>query len=244
MKKILISAFLLLGSFSMASAELGVKIGVSGNIGEFTATGSENENGVVSKSTGEENASMLGAMGSVFGEVKLGFLPGPLSRLSVGFDHVVHEIKTGTTNNNRGTGSILGGLEGATGGDLGAKTNGNNVRETANNSVSATVDNINTAYVLLNLTDWLYVRSGIIEADISTTEKLDTGSTYGNTSVDGTVIGVGVNFTTESGFFMRAEYNDTSLDGVTLTSETNSDNSVTLDGIDGETARISVGKSF
>ena len=74
MKKLLISAILLLGSFSMASAELGVKIGVSGNMGEFTATGSENENGTISKSAGEEDASMLGAMGSVFGEINLGFL--------------------------------------------------------------------------------------------------------------------------------------------------------------------------
>jgi len=241
MKKLLISAILLLGSFSMASAELGVKIGVSGNMGEFTATGSESENGVVSTSAGEEDASMLGAMGSVFGEVNLGFLPGPLSRISIGYDMVVHEIKTGTATNSRGD---PGGGTGAAGGDLRGKDNGNNIRFTADNAVSATIDNINTAYVLVNLTDWLYVRGGIIEADINTTEDLDTGSTYGNTSVDGTVFGAGVSFTTESGFFMRAEYNDTSLDGVTLTSETNSDNKVTLSGIDGETARLSVGKSF
>ena len=241
MKKILISAFLLLGSFSMASAELGVKIGVSGNIGEFTATGSESENGVVSNSTGEEDASMLGAMGSIFGEVKLGFLPGPLSRLSVGYDYVVHEIKTGTASNDRGTG-VNG--TGAVGGDLSDATNGNHIRNTAKNDVSATIDNINTMYALLNITDWLYLRGGIIEADIETTEELDTGSTYGNTSVDGTVFGVGVNFTTDTGWFMRAEYNDTELDGVTLTSQTNADNTVTLKDLSGETARISVGKSF
>jgi len=34
------------------------------------------------------------------------------------------------------------------------------------------------------------------------------------------------------------------IDGVTLTSTTNSDNKVTLDGIDTASARISVGKSF
>ena len=238
MKKILISAFLLLGSFSMASAELGVKIGVSGNLGEFTATGSESENGVVSNSAGEEDASMLGAMGSIFGEVKLGFLPGPLSRISIGYDQVVHKIKTGTASNDRGVGN------GEVGGDLQGKAAGNHIRIRAKNDVSATIDNINTMYALLNITDWLYLRGGVVEADIETTEELDTGSTYGNTSIDGTVFGVGVNFTTDSGWFMRAEYNDTELDGVTLTSETNSDNTVTLKDLSGETARISVGKSF
>ena len=232
MKKLLISAILLLGSFSMASAELGVKIGISGNMGVFEATGSESENGTVTRNVPGDKAEMLGAMGSVFGEVRLGFLPGPLSRISVGYDHVIHKIQTGTA----GRTDING--------DLRGKANGNDVRFQSTNSVSATIDNINTMYALVNITDWLFIRAGVIEADITTEETLDSGSDYGNTSVDGTVFGAGVAFQTESGFFMRAEVNETELDGVILTSTTNSDNSVKLDGIDGKTARISVGKSF
>ena len=232
MKKILISAFLLLGSFSMASAELGVKIGISGNMGEFEATGSETEGDELNKNIPGDKAEMLGAMGSVFGELNLGFLPGPLSRISVGYDHVIHKIQTGTA----GRTDING--------DLRGKANGNDVRFQSTNSVSATIDNINTMYALVNITDWLFIRAGVIEADITTEETLDSGSDYGNTSVDGTVFGAGVAFQTESGFFMRAEVNETELDGVILTSTTNSDNSVKLDGIDGKTARISVGKAF
>ena len=232
MKKLLISAILLLGSFSMASAELGVKIGISGNMGVFEATGSESENGTVTRNVPGDKAEMLGAMGSVFGELNLGFLPGPFSRLSVGYDHVIHKIQTGTT----GRTDIDG--------DLQAKTNGNHIRYQGTNSVAATIDNINTVYAIVNITDWLFVRAGVIEADITTEESLHTGSDYGNTSVDGTVYGAGLAFQTETGFFMRAELNETSLDGVTLTSTTNADNSVTLDGIDGTTARISVGKAF
>jgi hypothetical protein len=243
MKKILISAFLLLGSFSMASAELGVRVGLSGNMGVFTAVGSENENGTIRRSNGVEKGEMLGAMGSVFGELNLGFLPGPsalFSRISLGYDHVVHEIKTGTQSNVR----CAGLNNSAQCGDLQGKTRGNHIITPATNSVSATIDNINTMYVLVNVTDWLYVRGGTIEADITTTEDLDTGSAYGNMNISGDVYGAGVHFRNDAGFFMRAEYNTTSLDGGTLTSTTNADNSVTLDGIDGDTARISVGKSF
>jgi hypothetical protein len=50
--------------------------------------------------------------------------------------------------------------------------------------------------------------------------------------------------TTDSGLFFRAEANWMDIDGVTLTSTTNSDNKVTLDGIDTVSGRISVGKSF
>ena len=232
MKKLLISAILLLGSFSMASAELGVKIGISGNMGVFEATGSESENGTVTRNVPGDKAEMLGAMGSVFGEVRLGFLPGPLSRISVGYDHVIHKIQTGTA----GRTDIDGDLKG--------KTNGNHVRFQQTNSVAATIDNINTIYAIVNVTDWLFLRAGVMEADITTEESLNTGSDYGNMSVDGQVYGAGVAFQTESGFFMRAEVNETELDGGTLTSTTNADNTVTLAGIDGTTARISVGKSF
>ena len=45
-------------------------------------------------------------------------------------------------------------------------------------------------------------------------------------------------------FVVRAEANWMQFGGVTLTSQNNSDNSVTADDIDGFGARISVGKSF
>ena len=76
MKKILISVFLLLGTFSMASAEIGVKVGISGTIGLFEATGFETEDGekVQSNATGNDKAETIGAMGSIFIEKTLGFL--------------------------------------------------------------------------------------------------------------------------------------------------------------------------
>ena len=66
MKKIMISILLVLGTFSMASAEVGVKIGVSGMVGVFEADGFEKEGTETNKSkNGEE---ILLGMGSVFVE--------------------------------------------------------------------------------------------------------------------------------------------------------------------------------
>ena len=52
MKKLIIAFLAMsLGSFSIASAELGVNLGVSGQMGVFAASGQENEDKTVSKSS-------------------------------------------------------------------------------------------------------------------------------------------------------------------------------------------------
>tara|TARA_B100000795_G_C22694016_1_gene396814 strand:- start:139 stop:849 length:711 start_codon:yes stop_codon:yes gene_type:complete len=236
MKKILISIFLLLGTFSIASAEVGVKLGVSANVGLYEYSGKDSDVGVNATETNvAKTEEALGGMGSIFIEKTLGFLPGPFGRLSIGYDHVPHEIQSGS--------------ESRTDQDLQAKivsttTNRLEQRATVTNSVQIKLDNINTLYVLANITDWLYIKAGTQELDVTTKESLDTGSDYGNLSIDGTILGLGLHFQTAGGMFTRFEVNETSLDGGTLTSTTNADNKVTLDGIDGTSARVSIGKSF
>jgi hypothetical protein len=231
MKKLLISGLLLIGSFSMASAEVGAKIGVSLNVGVFEASGFETDIGpnATEKNLTTGTNEMLGAMGSVFVEKSLGFLPGPLGRLSIGFDHVPHDIKTGKQSREemRLTGLAEGG--GAT------------RKET--NTASATLNNINTYYLTLNITDWLYVKGGMMEMDVISTETLASGNTYNDGSIDGTIFGLGIQNMTDNGMFFRAEYNQTDLDGTTIKS-TNTNNSVTISDVKGDTYRLSVGKSF
>ena len=41
MKKLLISVLMVLGTFSMASAELGIKVGVSAELGELSGSATE-----------------------------------------------------------------------------------------------------------------------------------------------------------------------------------------------------------
>tara|TARA_B100000780_G_C21110119_1_gene448538 strand:- start:444 stop:1124 length:681 start_codon:yes stop_codon:yes gene_type:complete len=226
MKKTIISILLLLGTFSIASAEVGVKIGLSGNLGVYEASGFETEG--TEKNIKKDDSEAVAGMGSIFVEKTLDFLPGPLSRLSIGFDHVPHSVKT-PTESRSGTEEKR---------ELGEAT----VKYT--NQASATLSNINTFYVTASLTDFLYVKAGMIEMDIKTTEELTTGSTYKDTSTDGYILGLGVETTTDNGLFARFELNQTELDGVKLQSETNVDNSVTLDDVSGTSARISIGKAF
>ena len=225
MKKIIIALFCGLFSFSVAHAELGINIGVSGQVGQVTANGSETENS--EKTTADEVEAVFGTA-SFFVEKTLDFLPGPLARLSLGYDYVPHDIGTGTAGNVRKN-------------ELSAK--GDSIRD-EENTAKASFENLNTFYLTANLTDWLYVKAGLVEVDVVTKETLETGSAYGNASLDGEMYGIGVATKTDNGFFARLEANWMDIDGVTLTSTTNSDNKVTLDGIDTASARISVGKSF
>lgn len=227
MKKLLILTLFVLSQLTFsASAELGVNIGVSAQVGTAEASGSESENSSVTNSETEE---LLYGTGSFFIEKTLGFLPGPLGRLTIGYDHVPHDIGTGTATNTRQ--------------DLGAKANAGN-QETKENNVSANFENLNTLYLTLRVTDWLYLKAGTLTVDAISQESLQTGSSYGNADLDGTMYGFGINQSTDNGMFFRVEYNVMDIDGVTLTSTTNSDNTVTLDGIDTTSARASIGKSF
>ena len=224
MKKLLTVIFLVFGSFTLVSADIGVNIGGSVAIGEYSAIGSENENTEVSAKRTEK---AYGGMGSLFIEKELGFLPGPLKRLTLGYDSVLHDVSTGTRDTNRNN-----------------REGSSNTTVAVQQKVSADLTNIASVYATLRITDWLYVKGGEISLDVKTTESLTTGSQYGDASLTGTILGFGLAHKADNGLFFRAEYLDTEIDGITLTSTTNADNSVTLDGIDGESVAISIGKTF
>tara|TARA_B110001450_G_scaffold107641_1_gene101896 strand:+ start:1112 stop:1786 length:675 start_codon:yes stop_codon:yes gene_type:complete len=224
MKKLIIAFLITLGSFSIVSAEIGVNIGVSGSLGEYTATGSENENGEISAKRSEK---ALGGIASYFIEKELSFLPWGLGRITVGYDKAAHKISTASITTNRTESE---------------KTPAANLVVTQN--VSADIENITTTYATFRIFDWMYVKSGSMSMDVKTTEGLETGSSYPDASLDGTVIGFGFHKETDDGFFLRAEWTETEIDGVTLTSSTNTDNTVTLDEVTGEQYRLSVGKAF
>ena len=79
--------------------------------------------------------------------------------------------------------------------------------------------------------------------DIITNDVLGTGSTYGNTDMDGTMIGVGMNKTFDNGLFARVEGTYMEWDGASVTSA-NGVNKMQIDNLDGVTGKISVGKTF
>ena len=221
--KFLIALLISMG-FATASSALGLKIGTSAQLGFADASGSESENSTVeSKATD----NIFFGNYSFFVEKSLGFLPGPLSRLSVGYDFVPHDMGTGTAENvrtksrNGGSGAIVA----------------------HNNRVKANFSDFNTIYATLNITDWLYLKAGTLSVDMTTKENLETGSSYGDAGLDGEMFGIGIEQSTDRMFF-RVEGNWMDVDGVTLTSQTNSANTVTLDGIDTVSAKASIGFKF
>jgi len=100
----------------------------------------------------------------------------------------------------------------------------------------------------LGFVDSVFVKGGVIEADVITKEKLASGSQYGNTTLSGQFIGLGVEKNMDNGLFVRVEGNVTQYQDIKLTNQlTGTDenkNTIDITNMDGATATLSIGKSF
>ena len=229
MKKLTLAIIMVLSSFSIASAELGIKIGVSAQMGDFDVKGSEKNKTTSAIETKKQ--SSLFANGTGFIEKDLKFLPIPiLNRLSIGYDNMVHDLHLGSAANARQN------TLGAGGATVIATTH----------KLSADVTKMETLYATFNILPWLYVKAGTMEVDLKTKFTGSTTSTYKtNHSLDGEVFGVGAEYLMDSGLFIRAEYNDYEIDGKTVTNTgTDSVFEATLADVSGQTAKFSIGKAF
>jgi hypothetical protein len=213
----------------MVSADIGVKVGVSAQIGELETSGSEkNATTSLTEKSGTEKA-LFGTAG-FFIEKDLAFLPGPFGRLSIGFDNIAHDLDLGTQNNQRE----------ATLGAAGA------IVASTDHSLNAKITGFETLYATLNLTDWLYVKGGSVTVDVETNFSGSATSSYAKShSLDGTVLGFGVEKSSDNGMFFRLEYNDYDIDGKSVANAgTDSVFTATLNDVTGSTGRVSIGKAF
>ena len=236
MKKTILAVFFSIFALTSANAEIGVNIGVSAQIGSMETKGEErNSDGASFTQTSDNEEALIGTAG-FFIEKDLAFLPGGLgeagSRVAIGYDNIAHDLDLGTQSNHRARGLGAGGAITAAG----------------NHTLNAEVTSFQTIYATVNIFDWLYVKAGDVTIDVDTNfTKNGTKSTDYGTSheLGGTVIGFGVSRETDTGFFMRLEYNSYDIDGKTVTSA-GADSTLTaeLKDVTGETARVSIGKSF
>ena len=234
MKKTILSVLMTFGIFSMVSADIGVKIGVSGQIGSMETSGKEvSTDGTTESSTTEE--ALFGTAG-FFIEKDLKFIPVPIiNRISLGYDNIMHDLDLGTqTNHQSGQGLAADGSKSGTS------------RDSANHSLNAKIDGFETVYATLNITDWLYVKGGNVSVDVKTEFKGTSTSSYATShSLDGTVFGFGLHHENDNGLFMRLEYNDYNIDGKSVKNTgTDSKFTATLNDVSGTTGRISIGKAF
>jgi len=205
---------------SNANAEIGLNVGVSGQLGLFAASGSETTGGLAThKDDGSEHGAA--GWGSIFIEKTLG------ERLLVGIDYVPSALETDTVETAKS--------------DM--RTDDSSAVSGSTNKVQIDFEDLTTLYVGLNLTENFYAKAGIVKVDVITNESLETGSTYGNTDLDGTLLGIGYNKSIDNGLFFRAEGNYMNFDGASLTSSANS-NKISLTSLDGVSGKISIGKTF
>ena len=127
--------------------------------------------------------------------------------------------------------------------DVGNKSRADDDAETSGgNKASAVVSNHLTFYGLMPMgSSPLYLKAGVTSMDVETTEKLNTGSTYGNKTINGVTAGIGAHIERDNGLFVRGEYSITEYENLTLTSSAS--NIVQAD-LDVSMLKLSVGKSF
>jgi len=225
MKKltILISGFMLLAFTAQAEIRAGLSLTagafeVDGASEKFSGSHSSGAGSTVTKKASAEGdeAEGLFGIGSIFVEKSFG-------KFALGLDYVPHSLDSETTENTQtSTDSSDAGV----------------------NKVSVDFENMMTLYGTIALNDNVYAKAGYMEVDVKTNEVLATGGSYGNTSLDGFVLGLGYNRDLDNGAFVRVEASYMDFDGASLTNTADSAKSVTVDGITGYGAKLSIGKAF
>jgi hypothetical protein len=224
MKKIIItlvsSIFLLFGN---ANA-IGFNLGLSGAGGVFEVDGAteKNADATINAADEQEDAEGLYAIGSAFAEVTL------TDRIAIGVDYVPHALESNQVSNEK---EVLAGT---------GKTVGTNVTNVA----EVHIEDLTTVYASLFLNDNIYVKAGYSKGDVLTIESLGTGGAYPDTTIDGLVVGLGYDRDLSNGMFVRLEANYMDYDSVQVTNSNDSTKQITIDGVGGYGAKLSIGKSF
>ena len=223
MKKltIFLAGFMLLAFTAQGEIRAGLSLtagvfDVDGASEKFSGSHSSGAGSTVTKKSTGDDAEGLFGIGSIFVEKSFG-------KFALGLDYVPHSLESETTENTQTTSTSSA---------------------TGLNKVSIDFEDLTTVYGTIALNDNIYAKAGYMEVDVITNDVLATGGSYGNTSLDGFVLGLGYNRDLDTGAFVRVEANYMEFDGATLTNTADSAKSVTADGITGYGAKLSIGKAF
>lgn len=228
MKNKLLAVFVGLFLIGSSANAIDFSIGASVNGGAFDATGSEvrtESSSTLSNKSKSQDLHLL--YGSVFGEMHLS------ENVRVGISYVPYALESETNE------SIQGSLTAAQGGTGEADRT---------QKVQVDLEDLTSLYLSLFNDGGFFVKVGAMQGDLVTNESLDSGSTYGNTTLDGVMAGVGLDRDLDNGMFFRAEVNYSEFDNIVLNATTQSDdshtNKITVKDLSGFTGALSIGKSF
>ena len=220
MKKILIGLFAVIFFTVAANAEK--RIGISGAYTMFSSDGTETIKSSGTKTSKSHDDEVV--VPSIFFEIAND------NGLAIGLDFIPAEAELGSGNNRR------------------ADTDTDDESDTAgDNKVSAELTSHTTLYLTKTVGDaGAYLKGGFALATLDTTEKLATGSTYGNEDITGYLVGLGFNKNNDNGTFFRTELTYSDYEDISITGSADTDgvkNKIDAD-IDAVAFRISVGKAF
>ena len=219
MKKIILAISVLsLVSFSANAIER--KIGVTAALSNFDSTGTETLKSSNNKTTADVSETVI--VPSIFFEVVTD------NGVGVGLDYVPAEAEIGSKSQTK------------------TDTDTDDASDTSGtNTAAAEVSGHTTLYLTFPVRE-AFLKIGYVRADVDTTENLATGTTYGNKSVNGTMVSLGIDRDLANGKFFRAELAHTDYSSVSLTGSADSDgvsNQIEAD-VDSTALRLSIGKTF
>ena len=198
MKKIAINFLVVLFisalSFTKAFAA-DYTFGVSGAIVNLQADGSETETGSQTAETTNASASNLFATPSIFVEAKY-------DKFAFGIDYIPFDADVSDKTHTRS--------------DTETSVTSTDTETTTarTQTAAAEVADHFTLYANYYLSDSVYLHLGYVDLSVNTQESLDTGSKYGNASINGIQYGFGLQMTDNIRF--EAAYTD--YDNVSITS--------------------------
>ncbi len=191
------------------------RIGISGTGTKWDTSGSETQ-------SSDTRTEEIGAIyGQVFGEVEL------QEYVSIGVTYMPYSIESETDTNTR---------------------NSAQNSDSGTNTVQVDIEDYMSVYIMLEVPDTgVYLKVGRSTADLITNESMGaTSSKYADATLDGTHGAIGYAYDTGMGVIVRAEVGLSEYDDISVSSTNNdgTSNTVTLTGLDGPTAGISIVKEF
>ena len=215
---IIAAGFLTIATF--ASAEN--VIGVTGTLAKVEASGSETEGTETDTSDRSKSVSNSVGYGSIFIENIRD------NGLAIGLEYVPFSADVSDKVHSRTDTSQAGSGEGRSG--------------TTVNTAAAEIENYRTVYVEVPMKSSAYFRLGFSQVDVNTKEAVITnGGTYGDATLDGYNLGLGVKGETSNGLRVKLNLQYTDFEDLSLSSSSN--NSINAD-LDVTSLNLSLGKAF
>ena len=234
MKKIFLTIALALFSFSTLNAG-GFSVGVKGSYMEIEASGTEaDKDGTADTSTRTKSVENEAFIAAIYAEYSLDDASWGAegNGITLGLEHIPGSADVSDKFSRTDT-------------ELSITDTVDTTSATVIRTASADVDNFNNLYLELPIYGSIFLRGGYTQVDVTTLETSDGGnsSTYGNETLDGVNLGIGIKGLS-NGLVWKLAYEQTDFDTLSInSSQSDKGNKITAD-LDTREVNFSLGYRF